>query len=146
MKNVRPPARRPAVRPPSRPRGALFWARRPPAGPAAPRLWRWPLRFGRLRRAGRRSLAPPAGGPGAGRRSGGPVAEAQRHCPVYTCNRWPRRSGTVRFTTVTPVYICKPTPVYTCKPPLSIAGVNPLAAAVAIAVRLSGNRLTSSEL
>ena len=49
----------------------------------------------------------------------------------------------VRFTSVTPVYICKPRAVYICKPPLSIAGVNPLAAAVATAVLARANRLAS---
>ena len=83
--NVRPPAGRPAARPPPRPRGARFSPRRPPAGPAAPRRWRWPLRFGGLRRVAGGVRAPPAGGPVAGRRAGGPVAEAGPCRQFYIC-------------------------------------------------------------
>ena len=66
--------------------------------------------------------------------------------------RWPCGGRSVRWPSTSvnhPCYICKPCyicntqPCYICKPPLSIAGVNPLAAAVAIAVRRGGNRFAS---
>ena len=124
---MRQPYGRTDGRPPPRPRGALFSALCPPVVPPAPRLWRWPLRFGRLRRVAFVRPRPP---------------RAVR-CPSvrpYGCRGV---ACAVRFTSVTPVYICKPRAVYICKPPLSIAGVNPLAAAVATAVLARANRLAS---
>ena len=135
MKFARPRRRPPSVRPPPRPRGARFSPRRPPAVPAAPRRWRWPLRFGGLRRVAGGVRAPPAGGAGAGRPAGGGASEAGLCRPFYSCKPWR-----------VACYRCKLPAVYICKPPLSIAGVNPVAAAVAIALLACATRLASRSL
>ena len=131
---ARPPhVHRPSTaRPPPRPRWARLFAPRPPVVPPAPRLWRWPLRFGRLPRAARWAGAPPAGG-----------AVAVRWPCGGRSVRWPSTSVNHPCYICKPCYICNTQPCYICKPPLSIAGVNPLAAAVAIAVRRGGNRFAS---
>ena len=106
----------PAVRP---------WVRPPPA-----------VGGGRFASSGFRGRAGgPSRPPRAGRGpSGGPAVRCPRR-PCYSCKPW-------RWA----CYRCKPLAVYICKPPLSIAGVNPVAAAVADAVQHRATRLASREL
>ena len=57
--------------------------------------------------------------------------------------RWPSTSVNRPCYSCKPCYNCNTPPCYSRKPPRSIAGVNPLAAAVAIAVLARANRLAS---
>jgi len=122
---------------------------RPAGPPSVPRPARGGRFFGPAVRPPVRPPPAVGGGrfasAGCGGRAGGPSRppRAVRWPAGGPAVRWPRRGRAVRFTSVNSVYICKPHAVYICKPPLSIAGVNPVAAAVAIALLACATRLAS---